>query len=84
MPVISRFYGLIIKMYFQQREHQPPHIHVAYAEYSGSVVIADGRLLEGDLPNKALSMVREWMDLHRDELQSMWETQDFKEIPGLD
>ena len=84
MPVISRFQGLIIKMYFQQREHQPPHIHVAYAEYSGSVVNADGRLLEGDLPNKALSMVREWIDLHKDELQSMWDTQDFKEIPGLD
>ena len=45
MPIISRFYGLIIKMYFQQSEHQPPHIHVAYAEFSGSLVIADGSVL---------------------------------------
>lgn len=37
MPVISRFCGLIIKMYFQQSEHQPPHIHVTYAEFSGSI-----------------------------------------------
>lgn len=84
MPVISRFYGLIIKMYFQQREHQPPHIHVAYAEYSGSIVIKDGSILEGDLPSKAVSMVREWMDLHRDELQKMWDNQEFHAIPGLE
>ena len=84
MPVISRFYGLIIKMYFQQGEHQPPHIHVAYAEYSGSIVIKDGSILEGDLPNKAVSMVREWMDLHRDELQEMWDNQEFHAIPGLE
>ena len=84
MPVISRFYGLIIKMYFQQKEHQPPHIHVAYAEYSASIVIADGRVLEGDLPNKAISMVHEWINLHREELLKMWDTQEFVTIPGLE
>ena len=84
MPVISRFYGLIIKMYFQQAEHQPPHIHVTYAEYAGSIVIANGKVLEGDLPKKALSMVREWLKLHRDELQVMWDSQEFKTIPGLE
>jgi len=45
MPVISRFYGLIIRMYFQQSEHQP-HIHVLYGEFYGSIAIADGRVLE--------------------------------------
>lgn len=84
MPIISRFYGLIIKMYFQQSEHQPPHIHVAYAEFSGSIVIADGRVLEGDLPKKALAMVREWLALHREELLNMWDTQEFVSIPGLE
>ena len=84
MPVISRFYGLIIKMYFQQREHQPPHIHVTYAEYSGSIVIADGSVLEGDLPKRALAFVKEWLMLHKDELQEMWDTQEFKTIPGLE
>lgn len=43
-----------------------------------------GVCLKGDLPNKALSMVREWMSLHREELQRMWDTQEFVEIPGLD
>ena len=71
-------------MYFQQSEHQPPHIHVAYAEFSGSIVIADGRVLEGDLPKKALSMVREWLAMHRNELQKMWDTQVFFTIPGLE
>ena len=71
-------------MYFQQSEHQPPHIHVAYAEFSGSIVIADGRVLEGDLPKKALSMVREWLAMHRNELQKMWDTQEFFNIPGLE
>lgn len=84
MPVISRFYGLIIKMYFQQHEHMPPHIHVAYAEYAASIVIADGKVLEGDLPNKALGLVREWLELHRGELQKMWDTQEFFAIPGLE
>jgi len=84
MPVISRFYGLIIKMYFQQSEHQPPHIHVSYAEYAGSIIIANGEVLEGDLPNKALSLVREWLSLHREELQKMWDSQEFKTIPGLE
>ena len=84
MPIISRFYGLIIKMYFQQAEHQPPHIHVTYTEFSGSIVIADGSVLEGDLPSKALALVREWMSLHRDELQKIWDTQEMKKIPGLE
>ena len=71
-------------MYFQQREHQPPHIHVSYAEYNGSIVLTDGRVLEGDLPNKALSLVRERLALHRDELQEMWDTQEMRKIPGLE
>ena len=53
MPAISRFYGLVIKMYFQQREHQPPHIHIIYAESTGSLAISDGHVLEGDLPKKS-------------------------------
>ena len=84
MPVISRFYGLIIKMYFQQSEHQPPHIHVLYGEFYGSIAIADGRVLEGDLPKKAIALVREWLKLHRNEIQKMWDTQEFKSIPGLE
>ncbi len=83
MPVISRFYGMVIKMYFQQSEHNPPHIHAVYGEYVGAIDIKTGDMLEGDLPSKALSMVREWMQLHRDELLTMWQTQEFRQLPPL-
>mgnify|MGYP000772145866 CR=1 FL=1 len=58
MPVISRFYGMVIKMYFLAAEHNPPHIHVVYGEYLGVIDIRTSKMLEGDLPNKALKIVR--------------------------
>lgn len=59
MPVISRFYGIIIKMYFQQSKHNPPHIHAIYGEFIGVISIIDFQILEGNLPNKALALVLE-------------------------
>ena len=58
MPVLSRFYGIVIRMYFQQSEHNPPHFHAIYGEYMAAICINDGTILEGELPNKALEMVR--------------------------
>ncbi|MDY4641725.1 MAG: DUF4160 domain-containing protein [Erysipelotrichaceae bacterium] len=57
MPVISRFYGIIIRMYFQQSEHNPPHIHAIYGENMAAININSGEVLEGELPPKALAMV---------------------------
>ena len=57
MPVISRFYGIIIRMYFQQSEHNPPHIHAVYGENMAAININSGEVLEGELPPKALAMV---------------------------
>lgn len=59
MPVISRFYGIIIRMYFQQSEHNPPHIHAIYGENMAAININSGEVLEGELPPKALAMVCE-------------------------
>ena len=59
MPVISRFYGIIIRMYFQQSEHSPPHIHAIYGENMAAININSGEVLEGELPPKALAMVCE-------------------------
>ena len=53
MPVIARFYGLIIKMYFQQAEHNPPHFHVVYGEYMGAFDIQTLDMIEGDLTLEA-------------------------------
>lgn len=84
MPVIARFYGMVIKMYFQQSEHNPPHIHAVYGEYIGAVDIKSGAMLEGDLPAKALALLREWMELHRADLLEMWNTQEFRPLPPLE
>ena len=85
MPVISRFYGFIIKMYLQQKEHNPPHVHALYnGEYMGAFAITDGALMEGDLPTRAQKMVAEWISVHRDELLEMWQTQNFKTLPPLE
>ncbi len=84
MPVISRFYGIVIRMYFQQAEHNPPHIHALYGEDVAAIVIATGEVLEGHLPPKALSMVREWAGLHKNDLLRMWETQEFKPVSPLE
>ncbi len=84
MPVITRFYGVIIKMYFRQKEHNPPHIHAIYGEYIGAIDIKTGEMLEGDLPKRALKMVQEWIKQHQYELIKMWETQKFVELPPLE
>lgn len=83
MPIISRFYGITIKMYFQQSEHNPPHIHAVYGEYIGAIDIKTGKLLEGDLPKKALLLVQEWITHNKDDLLNIWNTQHFKQLPPL-
>lgn len=84
MPVLSRFYGIVIRMYFLQKEHNPPHVHAIYGEEVAAISIVDGTLLDGNLPKKALEMVREWIVLHRLELLSIWETQSFQPLPPLE
>lgn len=84
MPVLSRFYGIIIRMYFLQSEHNPPHIHAIYNEDVAAINFLTGEVLEGHLPAKALAMVREWCTLHKASLQKMWETQEFQKLPPLE
>jgi len=71
MPEISRFFGIVIHMYYD--DHSPPHLH---AEYQGRKAILDfgGNVLRGDLASRtALRLVRDWIDLHVGELQEDWE-----------
>lgn len=84
MPVIARFYGMIIKMYFAQKEHNPPHLHAIYGEYVGAIDLQTQQMLEGDLPPKALAMVQEWAKLHQNELLEIWNTQQFTTLPPLE
>ena len=85
MPVLSRFYGIIIKMYFLPKEHNPPHIHVIYGEETFSISIREMIIIDGEQnpTNRVLLMVKEWMTLHQKELLKMWETQDIYEIEPL-
>jgi hypothetical protein len=84
MPEISRFYGIVIKMYFTQSEHHPPHFHAIYGEYMSAIDIATGSVLEGDLPGKAVALVLEWLSLHREELIAIWQKQEFIKLPPLE
>ena len=70
MPEISSFYGLIILMNF--RDHSPPHFHVWYGEYKVIVTIKDG-IVKGEMPQRALKMVFDWLKLHKMELLEDWE-----------
>lgn len=74
MPVISMFYGIIIRMYLiDNRQHSLPHIHAKYAEFEASIGIEDGEILAGKLPRKQLRLVQAWMELHQDALMADWE-----------
>jgi hypothetical protein len=71
MPRISAFYGIVIVMYFG--DHVPPHFHARYGDHEAQVLIATGEVLHGSLPRRALKLVQEWAELHRDDLIHDWE-----------
>lgn len=74
MPIISMFYGIIIRLYLiDNKHHNLPHIHAKYGEFEASVSISEGEILAGTLPKKQLRLVQAWIELHRDELIADWE-----------
>lgn len=85
MPEISRFLGIVIYMLYD--DHRPPHFHADYGEYRISVEIATG-IVEGRFPRRALNVVMEWYELHRDELLADWllaeQHQPLRRIPPLE
>ena len=70
MPEISRFYGIIIAMFFD--DHDPPHFHARYGKEKVAIEIHSLRILEGHIPSRALGIVIEWASQHNDELLSNW------------
>jgi hypothetical protein len=71
MPEVSRFFGIVIAIYWQ--EHGVPHFHAKYGDFRASFSINELRLLEGDLPPRVRALVLEWAFLHRDELMADWQ-----------
>ena len=70
MPTISSFYGIFIRMFFN--DHAPPQFHVEYAEYKAVIDISALALSEGYLPRRALNLVLDWAELHQEELYEDW------------
>lgn len=70
MPEISRFFGIIVAIFYN--DHNPPHFHAKYGEHKALISIEDGSVLAGGLPNRALDLVEEWRLLHISDLQDDW------------
>ncbi|MCR5736514.1 MAG: DUF4160 domain-containing protein [Eubacterium sp.] len=72
MPEISRFYGIIIRMFYEKGAvHHKPHIHVTYGEYHAQIGL-DGEILSGDIPAVQYKMLIQWMIQHKEELNELW------------
>ena len=71
MPIISSFYGILIRMYFA--DHAPPHFHSAYQGHEALVRISDGAIIEGSLPTRARRLVADWALTHGAELTANWQ-----------
>lgn len=86
MPIISRFFGIVIRMFFN--EHAPPHFHAEYGEHRAVINIQTLVVLEGRLPPRATQLVMDWAELHQAELLRDWDLcqhhQHPAEIPPLE
>lgn len=86
MPVISCFFGIYVRMYFN--DHEPPHIHVEYQGHEALVGIVDGSVLEGSLPRQCHGIVRSWCIEHQAKLFDNWSKakrlEPLSRIPGAD
>jgi hypothetical protein len=71
MPTVSMFYGIIIRMFFD--EHAPPHFHAEYGEFKATVGIRELDVLTGFLPRRAQELVLDWAELHQNELLTDWD-----------
>lgn len=71
MPELSRFFGIVVGLFY--REHGRPHFHAVYGEFEGVLDIETGTVISGQLPRRALALVREWHGLHKSELLENWE-----------
>lgn len=84
MPEVSRFLGIIIKMFFD--DHNPPHFHAEYGDYKAILEIKTGEAIEGFLPNKQMKLVQAWAIIHEIELLENFENlrKDFKTWNQID
>lgn len=87
MPELSRFYGIVIFMYYN--DHAPPHFHARYGNDWAVFEVATGKVVEGQLPRRATRLVQEWAEQRRAELEGAWQairskSRRFDKIPPLE
>lgn len=88
MPTISRFYGIVIRMWFA--DHPPPHFHAFEQDNEAQIRISDGEIIHGRLSRPAQRLVKQWTQMNRAILIANWETsrsgsrRPMQQIPGLD
>ena len=80
MPEISRFFGIVIKMFFD--DHNPPHFHAEYGERRAIIDIRNLSVFSGRLPPRALGLVIEWANLHQQQLLDNWQRAQLGENPA--
>jgi len=80
VPELCRFYGIMIRMYYD--DHLPPHFHAIYGEHEALVGIETLALIEGRLPPRAMGLVTEWAAQHQEELREAWQRAKNLEPPG--
>jgi hypothetical protein len=74
MPVLSVFYGIVIRMYFfDNRQHRVPHIHAQCSGRTAVFSIRSGEVVAGKLPHGKTRLVHAWIEIHRDELLADWQ-----------
>ena len=88
MPLISQFYGILIRMFFNdQEQHHLPHFHAIYGEFSGSFNF-EGEQINGNIPKKQQKLISAWAAIHQEELEALWksvqETGEYFTIKGLE
>jgi len=72
MPTLSMFFGIIIRMYFAPKEHNPPHIHVYYNDFKAVINIINCEIMEGEIPARQSRLVLAWIEIHQEELMADW------------
>ncbi len=74
MPVISMFFGIIIRMFYRDdKQHHLPYIHAEFQNEVAVFSISDGSILEGSLPSSKRKLVEAWVEIHREELLADWQ-----------
>lgn len=79
MPTISFFFGIVIRMYW--RDHEPPHFHALYGSDVVLINIETLEVIQGTVPQRALSLIREWAALHKSDLMEDWNLCKQKKLP---